>query len=141
MLKRLVRVLLKQYSIGVSVGGVKDLLQRSLFYVTAINFFLLIITSWGIILRDHIAQYISWFTFPVFVGLLVFVILFAMLIEYKFILPATWKFINRQRYQHGEPLKSDLQKVLDRLDRIEKALGVKNGGNDSKDETDMPTKP
>lgn len=119
---------LKQHDLGLHLGGLKDLAQRTLFYVTAINFVLLVITTFSV------SQFINRVSFPVFVAILAVVLLLAMVLEYKFILPSTWRFINKQRYEHGEPLKDDLQKVLDgqsalssRLKRIEKKLEIESG--------------
>lgn len=112
MLKFIRTRLLKQYNIGHSVGGLKDLALRTMVYVTAINFVLLVITAYSQALRNWMAHYISWFSFPIFLGVLIALILFAMIIEYKFILPSTWSFINRQQYEHQNPIREDLSKIL-----------------------------
>jgi len=111
--------LFRQYDLGPYVGGVKDLAQRSLFYVTAINFVLTVGISYSVFVNQ-------WFGIGVFLGLLAFAILVMMLVEYKFILPSTWGFVNRQTYKHYNPLLTELEKFeknMDkRLEAIEKRL-------------------
>lgn len=132
-MQRLKAKLFKQYTISPLVGGVKDLAQRTMFYVSAINFVLLIITTFSV------SQLVNQIGLFVFVGIIIVVLLLAMAIEYKFILPSSWVFINKQRYKHGEPLIKDIQEVLKvqkkmikRLRAIEKKLSISEGtGDDS----------
>ena len=122
------KIFTKQYNTGYLIGGTKDLVMRTMFYITALNFVLGAGTAYMVYARE-------WIDIKVFI---VAVILFAMisaLFEYKVVIPSNWKFINKQRYTHGEPLKDDIQKVLDgqvalgeRLDRIEKELRIRRIG-------------
>lgn len=136
MLKFIRNKLLKQYDTGAHIGGLKDLALRTMVYVTAMNFILLVITAYSVSLRSWMAHYVTWFNFPVFLGILIGLLLLAMLIEYKFILPSTWHFINQQQYEHKNLIRRDLNEISRRLDGIEKQIGVQNGKH-HKDETNL----
>ncbi len=124
MLKLIKKTLLKQYNIGSAVGGLKDLAIRTMVYVTAINFLLLVVTAYSVTLRDFMIQYLPWINFPMFIGAIIVTILIAMVIEYKFILPSTWGFTNRQQYEHRNPIREDLSEIKERLTGIEEHLRI-----------------
>jgi len=109
----------RQYDLGPYVGGFKDLAQRTMFYVTGVHFALTVGLSWSV----YVGKMMSMTTF---LGLLASGILMAMFVEYKFVLPSTWGFVNRQTYKHFNPLfkKFDkFEKKMDkRMDAIEKRL-------------------
>lgn len=111
----------RQHDLGPYVGGFKDLAQRSMFYVTAINFILTIGISYSVFVNQ-------WFGIGVFLGLLAFAVLVMMLVEYKFILPSTWSFVNRQTYKHKNPLLTKFEEFEEKMDKrmdvIEKKLNT-----------------
>jgi len=114
----------KQYNTGSWIGGAKDLLGRSLFYVGVINFALLAVTAYHTTLRDVLSVWIPWLTFPIFMGALIAIVLASMVIEYKLILPSTIAYLNSQSYKHQSLLRMQ-------LDRIEKTLAdMKKEGED-----------
>ena len=124
MFKAIRTKILKQYNVGTSVGGLKDITMRTMFYVSALNFIMLVITSYSVSLRDFMSEYVEWFSFPVFFGFLILILIIAIIIEYKFILPSQWQFANKQQYEHKSPVRLDLEEIKDRLTEIEKHLGI-----------------
>lgn len=97
------------------VGAIKNLLTRSTFYVTILNFSLLAVTSYSVALK----QYFD-FPFWVFMLMLLTIIGIAMCFEYLIMLPSEISFVNRQTYQHDSPVRRDLEEIKDRLKEIEK---------------------
>jgi len=118
------RLLSKQYNTGDYIGGAKDLIMRTMFYVTGLNFILGAGTAYMVYARE-------WLDIKLFMILVGIFVVLCGLFEYKVVIPSNWKWINQQRYKHGEPLKEDIQKVLDgqttigkRLEKIEENLGI-----------------
>ena len=124
MFKFLKAKILKQHNIGGSIGGLKDLTMRTMFYVSALNFIMLVITSYSVSLRDFMGKYVEWFSFPIFFGILILILIISMIIEYKFILPSQWQFANKQQYEHKNPIRLDLEEIKDRMTKIEEHLGI-----------------
>lgn len=110
---------LKQYNLGPWLGGLKDLAQRTVFYVALLNFVLISITAYNTTLKAYILPHIPWFSFPIFIALLLLLVAVAMVLEYKFILPSTLSYLNRQFYIHQNPIRSDLDKILKKLEKLE----------------------
>jgi hypothetical protein len=118
------------------LGGIKVVAQSAMFYVTALNFVMLIWlsiqdTTLSVVLREFGAKYVPWFNFPIFLAIAIGLLLIAMWVEYKYIIPSTWAFQNWQFYAHRNPMRSDVLKVLsnqesidERLSAIEDKLGV-----------------
>jgi len=122
IIKRIISILLKQYSLGQGIGAFRDLLGRSLFYISVINFALISVTAFNTTVRDYVAQYVSWFSFPIFIFLLILVAFSAMVLEYKLVLPSNVNFANRQIYKHKNPIKDDLLEIKGKLDKLEKMI-------------------
>lgn len=106
-LEKIRKFITKQYYFGNYIGGAKDLAQRVLAYITIVNLVLLVITTYSV------SKFVNQVSIFWFIGALVFLILFAMLMEYKFILSSSWGFTNQQMYKHFNPL-------WERLDKQEK---------------------
>jgi hypothetical protein len=124
--------LLGQRKSGAWLGGVKIVIQSAMFYLTAVNFLLLLWlnisnTAYDEIIRDFMTKHMPWFNFPIFMGILFAFMLVAMYFEYKYVIPSSWKFQNWQWYEHGNPMRTELGKMEKRLDKrlevIEKKLG------------------
>jgi len=113
--KSLKAKIFKQYDLGPYVGGFKDLAQRTMFYVTALHFALTVGLSWSVYVGKMMP-------IATFLGLIVFSILIAMFVEYKFVLPSTWGFVNRQTYKHFNPLFKKFDKFEKKMDRREKKM-------------------
>jgi len=99
---------LKQYNIGTWYGGVKDLYSRALTYQSFVNLFLLSVTAYTVILKDYIANYAPWITFPMFFFFFIALIALAMLFEYKFAMPSAIAWANAQGYKHQNLVRKQL---------------------------------
>lgn len=122
------RSLTKQYKVSGKIGGFKDLLMRTLFYVSIINFILIAVTAYSITLRGTLQSWFPWFNFPIFLTVLVVGLLLMMILEYKVVLPSTWTFTNRQQYEH----QNLIRKQLDRIEQTLKKIQDGEKGQDGK---------
>lgn len=118
--------LTKQYKVSSKIGGVKDLLMRTLFYVTAVNFVLIAATAYHTTLRDTLLVWIPWLNFSTFLGVLVVGLLLMMILEYKIVLPSTWAFSNRQQYEHQNLIRKQLDRIEETLEEMQGKKGGKN---------------
>ena len=114
--------ILKQYNIGPWLGALKDLVGRTMFYMTPINLFMLAATTYHITARDFIWQFAPWFNFWMFFFALVFVAICAMVIEFKIIFPSTVFFSNIQGYKHGNLIRRDLEVIIQEIHKIDAKL-------------------
>lgn len=110
----------RQHNPGYQIGGIKDLLIRVLFYVSGINFVLLAATAYHTTLREPIHQWMPWFTFPMFLGILVVLVSLSMVLEYKLVLPSTMAYLNLQQYKHQNPIKAQLDRIEATLAKMQK---------------------
>jgi hypothetical protein len=117
MLERLTRILPSQRNTGQIIGAVHSLLGRTTFYISIINFFLLIATAYYTTFRNFISIPFTWFML-----VMVLIVGIAMVLEYVVILPSSVMFSNMQSYKHENPLKDDIKLILNRLDDIEDKL-------------------
>jgi type I restriction-modification system DNA methylase subunit len=109
----------KQYTIPF-LGGIKEVLASALFYVSAINFFLIIVTAYNTTLKPFCdAQGWYWFNLPLFFIVLIGLVALMMLFEFKFVYPSAFKFRNNQEYQHQNLLRKDIEEIKKTLERIE----------------------
>ena len=118
--------ILRQYSIGPWLGAFKDLINRTMFYMTPINLFMLAATTYYVTARDFIWQYAPWVNFWMFFATFVFAGFCAMVIEYKVIFPSSITFSNVQGYKHGNLLRRDLDVILSEIKRMEAKLDIMN---------------
>ena len=118
--------ILKQYSFGPWLGAFKDLINRTMFYMTPINLFMLAATTYHVTARDFIWQYAPWVNFWMFFAALVFAGLCAMVIEYKVIFPSSVTFSNAQGYKHGNLLRRDLDNIMSEIKKMEAKLDSMN---------------
>lgn len=139
--KVLISKLLKQHNLGVTVGAVRDSGQRVQFYIMSLIFAQTSLLAYSnSSVQNTLNQYMPWFNFFWLIGFMVLFIMGVMLFDYKFILPSTWSFVNRQMYRHKNPLfkafndhKKELNGRLDEQDKqialiLEELQGIKKGG-------------
>ena len=117
---RLMKHIPSQKKPGQFIGGLKELFGRTSFYITVINFMLLIVTAYYTTIRDFVNMPFIWFF-----AIIMLILGFAMFIEYVYILPSSMIFQNSQSYKHENPLKDDIKLILNRLDEIEKKIDRK----------------
>jgi len=111
--------LTNQYKVSGKIGGLKDLLGRTLFYVSIINFILIAVTAYHTTLRDTLLSWFPWLNFSIFLGVLVVGLLLMMILEYKIVLPSTWAFTNKQQYEHQSLIRKQLDGIEKTLSEIQ----------------------
>ena len=121
-MKRVLKILAKQYNLGPWLGGLKDLASRAIFYLSLLNFVQISATFYYITLKPSYQQTIPWVNFGLYFGILLSLVLIVMFLEYKFVIPSMYTFLNRQEYLHQNLIRKDLKGVGARLGKIEKAL-------------------
>ena len=114
--------ILRQYNIGPWLGALKDLLGRSMFYMTPINLFMLAATTYQVTARDFIWQFAPWVNFWMFISALVLTAIAAMIIEFKVIFPSSVFFSNIQGYKHGNLIRRDLEIIMEEIKKIDTRL-------------------
>lgn len=117
MSERIIKYIPTQKDTGQYIGALKELFGRTSFYITVINFFLLIVTAYYTTIRNFIP-----ISFLSFMAIAVLIVCIAMVIEYIVILPSSVAFQNHQAYKHTNPLKDDVKLILKRLDEIENKM-------------------
>ena len=132
-MRPVLRRLTKQYNLGPWLGGLKDLASRAIFYLSLLNFVQISATFYYLTLRPNYLQYISWLNFWTYFGTLTFLVLIVMILEYKFIIPSMYTFLNRQEYLHQNLLKKDLKEILDKLKKIEGELNESRNNSSDKE--------
>jgi hypothetical protein len=120
MLKHAIKYIPIQKNTGPWIGALKDLFSRATFYISIINFFLLIATAYYTTLRNFIPVPFVWF-----MGFTVLIIILAMSLEYIIIMPSCYVFSNMQTYKHDNPLKDDIKLIIEQLDTIEEKINGK----------------
>jgi BMFP domain-containing protein YqiC len=98
-------------------GGIKDVLSRAMFYISIINFILIMVTAYHTSIKDIIP--IPFWTFFIVLSTLLFVV---MIFEYVIMLPSSVVFSNRQSYKHENPMRDDMNRILEKLDIMERRL-------------------
>lgn len=106
---------MKQILLGRKIGGAIDTFQRSLLFVTIINFTMLAATFYNTTGASFIIKIFPWFNFYIFMAFLIIVVFIAMIFVYVFITPSSMAYASNQSYVHDNPLKKQ-------MDRIEKTL-------------------
>jgi uncharacterized membrane protein len=112
----------KQNETKAWIGGLKEVLGHTVFWVSMINFVLIAVTAYNTTLYIYINLYFQWMTFPIFMLFLVVLVAIAMLIEYKIIIPSVMAFRNKQEYEHQNLLRKDLDEIKERLKGIEDSI-------------------
>ena len=99
------------------IGAMKHVFVRTGFYITGINFIMLAMTTYQVVLKDYIQ--IPFWVF--FLGL-VSVVMVAMVFEFVVMMPSEIAFTNWQSYKHNNPVRADLKIVKDELEEIKDLL-------------------
>ncbi len=127
---------IKRYKIPF-IGALKETLSQTVFWMSIINFLLIGLTAYNTTLKTYIIDLLPWVQAWMFILVMVCILAIAMLIEYKFIMPAYYEFRGGQYKKHSEwngsstgtetkeevkdfsreELKKILNEVLDERDR------------------------
>lgn len=102
------------------IGGLKDVLAHTAFWISIVNFSLIGVTAYNTTLRAYLIEYTPWLKIWMFLGVLVVIVGVMMFLEYKFIMPSYYSFRERQ-YTNDSDIRKLLVEVLKKLDE-----GVKN---------------
>ena len=111
---------LKQRRVGKFIGGLKELLARVTFYISIVNFIQVTAMTYYTTVRN-----ISNISFIIYILILAMLILAMMVFEYTIVMPSHYAFLNWQTYIHDNPIRRDLEKVMAKLEEIEKKLEEK----------------
>jgi phosphoglycerol transferase MdoB-like AlkP superfamily enzyme len=57
-----------------------------------------------------------WLNVPIFFSVVLVICALAMYVNYKFIYPSYFSFLNKQTYIHNNPMMEDLQKIKKKLE-------------------------
>jgi hypothetical protein len=63
----------------------------------------------------YIKQVIPWFSLPVFIVLIVITGALLLWLNYKYLYPSYYTFVNKQTYEHNNPIRRDLKQIKDKL--------------------------
>lgn len=121
-MKRLLGILFRQHQFGELPGAVKNSFGRTLAYVGYINFLVLMAVGYNTTFRDALMGYAPWLSFPMFMGIMVVGVVVVMCLDYKFMMPSEMHFTQKQLWRHMSPIKAELKKVYDKLDKIERKI-------------------
>lgn len=72
---------------------------------------------------EWIRNNIKWLSIPVYAGAIIVFCLLLMLLNYIFIYPSYYAFLNKQTYKHNNPMQRDLK-------LIKQKLGIEEDGSD-----------
>ena len=64
---------------------------------------------------NWIRSNISWLSIPIFFVLIVICCLILMYINYKYLYPSYYAFLNKQVYKHDNPIQQDLKLIKEKL--------------------------
>lgn len=92
------------------IGAARNLFVRSMFYISLINFLMLALTTYTVVVRDVVE-----IPFVMFVAGLIVIVAISLLFEYCVVLPSETSFMNKQVYEHDNPVKDDLKEIKDIL--------------------------
>ena len=64
---------------------------------------------------NWIKNNISWLSIPVYFVLIIIFCLLLMLLNYKYLYPSYYAFLNKQAYIHNNPIQKDLKLIKEKL--------------------------
>lgn len=94
------------------VGAARNLFVRSMFYISLINFLMLALTTYAVVVRDVVE-----IPFVAFIAVLIVIVGVSLTFEYCIVLPSETSFMNKQVYEHDNPVKDDLREIKEILQR------------------------
>jgi len=124
LIKKLWPFIARQYDVGIWLGAIRDLFSRATFYVSFINFVLIVPTAYNTTLKFYIQQYVPWMSFWIFASICVLLTLLAMTFEQKLVLASSVRWQNRMRAKHYSPEYEIMKIMMKKIGRIEERLGL-----------------
>lgn len=119
---RLKSFILKQYNIGAGVGAFNTLWGKSFMYVGIMTTVFSTITVWEVSIKAYLLQYIPWFSFPLFLMVIVIGMGLAMLLVYKFSIQSDIRFGMWQGWLKDNPVRTEFEKIEAKQSEIETKL-------------------
>lgn len=123
MIKKYLPIILRQYNTGIWMGGLKDMFNRAGFYLTIINFGLLVRTTY------NTGSFSPWLTFWLFTGFCLLILFFAMIFEWKIGAPSAVRYQNYMRAKHYSPEYEAIKELAKEIINIEKNFNIKEVSN------------
>jgi len=117
----MLRKIFKQYKLP-WVGGAKEMLAQTVFYISMINFVLIAITAYNTTLRTYLQSWLPGFQLWMFFAILTTLVIIIMIIEYKFIAPSLYSFRSKQMFEHESKVMDELRDIKKKVADIEKKL-------------------
>lgn len=116
----------KQTNIGNWWGAFRNLGSYVSFYITFINFFVLLINTYilGFLVKANLPIPI-WLVIVIVAFVFISLLVIAMIFEHKYTVPSFMTYWNQQFWRHKNPLRDEIEKMQKQLDRIEKELKKK----------------
>lgn len=113
----MLKKILKQYKTP-GIGGFKEILAQTVFYITVINFILITVTAYNTTLREFFLVWMPGFKLWMFFVILIAGVLLGMILEYKFITPSQYAFKSKQLFEHESKVMDEIKKIHRLLDDI-----------------------
>ena len=109
----MIKNLLKQKDIGAWLGGGKSLYGMAMAYQSPINVLMQATILFStLVLRKEFAWIVGWLNFPMFLLFLLGILLFFMLIAWKFEMPSDIRFGAKQGWKHYNPIRMYLVRIF-----------------------------
>jgi len=101
------------------LGAITDSLYVTLPVLSIMNFFSILAVLYTNV-YPRIQEYLPWMRFWIFLVIVGVLVIVLMLLVYKFIVPSLWTFRSKQMFKHESQVVDKLDKIDQRLDRLEK---------------------
>lgn len=113
---------MKQYHLGKWVGAYYTELTNSLGIVGMGSSLVNLTVLWAVA-SDKILSLFPWLTYPLFMGIVFFVVLVILpILDYTLLYKTRQAFQNRQGYAHDNPFKKDIEDVKTEIRKLRKDI-------------------
>jgi uncharacterized membrane protein YcjF (UPF0283 family) len=118
---------LKQYKIGLWLGGIKHSIGQIGIYISFVNLFLLSITAYN---TGWIQEHFVRLNFIEFIGIVIAVVILAMVLSYKVDMPSYFGFWKQQ--VGLDTMESQIKSIEANQKLIMRKLGIENADTTDK---------
>ena len=114
------QLLLRQYNLGARFGALKTQGARAMFYVGLPQTPLIAIAA-----APQIQKVFPWLSvWMILVAFIVYFVVVGMWLDYKLMIMSENSYSNIQAYKARNPYVEDIERISERLGRIEAKLGI-----------------
>jgi len=113
----------KQKNIGQKWGMFAQTAGQISIFVAMLNLVLLAVTAYNTTLSGWFESMGIPLNFWQFMCIIVFSLVIAFAVLYKYALPSFFSFFNDQFYQHGNKLREDIEELQKGIDELKKKVG------------------